>query len=196
MRRAFAITFDYLCPFARIVNETVVEALEEGAPWEVRFLPFSLAQAHVEEGGTAAWDRPSGTAGTRGVRALQWGVAVRDSFPEGFRRFHVALYSARHDEARDVDDPEVLAQAATAAGLDPAAVADAVASGTPREVLAREHTEAVDRWAVFGVPTLVAGDETVFVRLMRRHDRSGLERVLDLLGWTDLNEFKRTRIPR
>ncbi len=196
MRRAFAITFDYLCPFARIVNETVVEALEEGAPWEVRFLPFSLAQAHVEEGGTAAWDRPSGTAGTRGVRALQWGVAVRDSFPEGFRRFHVALYSARHDEARDVDDPEVLAQAATAAGLDPAAVADAVASGTPREVLAREHTEAVDRWAVFGVPTLVAGDEAVFVRLMRRHDRSGLERVLDLLGWTDLNEFKRTRIPR
>ena len=56
---------------------------------------------------------------------------------------------------------------------------------------------------MFGVPTFVAGDQAVFVRVMHRpgEDREGarrtIERVLDLLsGWVDLNEFKRTTIPR
>jgi len=196
MQRSFAVTYDYLCPFARIVNEIVVEALDDGAPWDVRFRPFSLAQAHVEEGSAPAWDRPPGAEMTRGVRALQWSVVVRDRFPEAFRRFHVGLFSARHDEAADVDDPGVLEEACRAASVDPALVAGAVAEGTGRRVLAEEHTEAVERWAVFGVPTIVAADDAVFVRLMERHARRDLERVLDMLHWTDLNEFKRTRIPR
>jgi hypothetical protein len=36
----------------------------------------------------------------------------------------------------------------------------------------------------------------VFVRFMERHRRDDLERVVDMLGWANLNEFKRTRIPR
>ena len=42
MGRQFAITFDYLCPFARIANEVVVDALSDGLDWDVEFLPFSL----------------------------------------------------------------------------------------------------------------------------------------------------------
>jgi hypothetical protein len=30
----------------------------------------------------------------------------------------------------------------------------------------------------------------------RAHGQASIERVLDLLEWTDLNEFKATRIPR
>ncbi len=37
----FALTFDYLCPFARIANETVAEAIEDGVDWDVEFRPFS-----------------------------------------------------------------------------------------------------------------------------------------------------------
>ncbi len=196
MQRSFAITYDYLCPFARIVNEAVVEALDDGAPWDVRFRPFSLSQSHIEPGAAAAWDRPAGSEMTRGVRALLWSVAVRDDQPDVFSRFHVNLFDARHEDAADVDDPEVLATVASAAGVDVAAVDASIAAGRARAVLAREHTEAVDRWAVFGVPTLIAADDAVFVRLMDRHNRRDLERVLDMVHWFDLNEFKRTRIPR
>ena len=69
-------------------------------------------------------------------------------------------------------------------------------SGRPLKALATEHTEAVERWAVFGVPTFIEGDEAVFIRFMERGRTDDLERALDMLQWTRLNEFKRTRIPR
>jgi hypothetical protein len=62
--------------------------------------------------------------------------------------------------------------------------------------LAAEHDESVARWRVFGVTTFIAGEEAVFVRLMERHNRADVSRVIDMLRWVDLNEFKRTRIPR
>jgi predicted DsbA family dithiol-disulfide isomerase len=194
--RSFAITFDYLCPFARIGNEAVAEALDDGADWEVRYLPFSLAQAHVEDGEPDVWEREAGSPGTRGVTALQWGVAVRDHFPERFAAFHLGLFDARHSRAADVDDAGVLHGVARSAGLDPEAVIEMVESGSPLKTLAAEHREAVERWSVFGVPTFIAGDEAVFVRLMERHNVDDVRAVLDMLEWTRLNEFKRTTIPR
>lgn len=196
MHHAFTITYDYLCPFARIGNETVVEALRDGADWDVSFRAFSLAQAHVEADELDVWKRPPGADGTRGVVALQWSVAVREHFPAAFLDFHVGLFDARHSHAADVDDAAVLGRVASAAELDGDAVADLVAGGTPMELLAAEHAELVERWDVFGVPTFIKGDEAVFVRLMERHVVSDVDRVLDMLDWTRLNEFKRTRIPR
>ena len=68
--------------------------------------------------------------------------------------------------------------------------------GRPLKTLAAEHLEAVERWAVFGVPTFIEGDEAVFVRFMERGRVDDLERALDLLPWDRLNEFKRTRTAR
>ena len=39
----FAVTWDYRCPFARNAHEHIIEALRAGAPWSVRFVPFSFA---------------------------------------------------------------------------------------------------------------------------------------------------------
>ena len=196
MARAFSITFDYLCPFARIGNEAVIDALADGADWQVTFVPFSLSQAHVEEGDPDVWDRPPGADGTRGVTALQWAIAVRDVFPERFHSFHVGLFDARHSHAADVDDSAVLREAARAARLDADVIAAEVSGGQPLRTLAIEHRQAVDRWSVFGVPTFIEGDEAVFVRLMERHRIDDVNAVLDMLEWSRLNEFKRTRIPR
>ena len=49
---------------------------------------------------------------------------------------------------------------------------------------------------MFGVPTFIVDDEAVFVRLMERDQVDELERMLGLISWTGLNEFKRTTIPR
>ena len=46
------------------------------------------------------------------------------------------------------------------------------------------------------MPTFIEGDEAVFIRFMERGRVDDLERALELLQWSRLNEFKRTRIAR
>jgi len=196
MNSAFVLTFDYLCPFARNLNESVVEGLAAGASWDVRFRPFSLAQTKVEDGETDVWDRPQGAEGTRGVLALQWGLAVRDKWPDRFPDFHLALFAARHERGVDIGDPAVLSDLAAGLGLPRAEISAEVDSGLPLDTLQREHRELVSQWEVFGVPTLIVGEEAVFVRSMERHRPDEIDKLAALIAWTNLNEFKRTRIPR
>jgi hypothetical protein len=193
--RQFAVSFDYRCPFARNGHESVVAGLRAGRDWDVNFLPFSLDQIHVEEGAPAVWELPPESRGT-GVSALCWGIAVRDEFADKFLDWHLAAFSARHDHGAKIAKEEVLAEIATSVGLDAAAVAAEVASGRPLKTLAQAHTDAVKQHAIFGVPTFVVGEKAAFVRLMDRGNAEDVDKVLDLLEWSDLNEFKHTSVPR
>ena len=195
MTHQFAVSFDYRCPFARNAHESVVAGLRAGRDWDVTFLPFSLDQIHVEEGDPPVWERDPAEWGT-GTRALLWGIAVRDAFADRFLDWHLAAFSARHDQGAKIAKEDVLTEIATSAGLDAGAVAAEVATGRPLEVLAETHTDAVKRFEMFGVPTFVVGDQAAFVRFMDRANATDVDRVLDLLEWTDLNEFKHTTIPR
>src|SRR5208282_4624430 len=97
----FSVNWDYRCPFARNAHEHLVVALEAGAPFQVAFLPFSLNQVHVEDGGTPVWDDASKEAD---LLAGQVGIVVRDHFPERFLRTHLALFALRHDHGGDLRD--------------------------------------------------------------------------------------------
>jgi hypothetical protein len=195
--RHIAVTFDYRCPFARNAHEAVVAAVRGGALPDVewRFLPFSLDQVHVEDGEPPVWDRSPDGWGT-GVLALLYGIAVRDAFPEQFLDAHVALFAARHDHGRKLDDEAVLRDVIASVGLDADAVADEAWSGRPLKTLMTEHLQAAGEWDVFGVPTFVEHDDAVFVRFMDRGRVDDLARMVELLDWTRLNEFKRTQLPR
>jgi 2-hydroxychromene-2-carboxylate isomerase len=98
--------------------------------------------------------------------------------------------------AGKLDEEEVLRDAVARAGLDPDAVAAVAHVPETLKTLAAEHTEMVDDYAVFGVPTFIEGDQAVFVRFMDRANAADVQPMLDLLAWTSLNEFKRTKIPR
>lgn len=188
----FAITFDYRCPFARNAAEAVLDGLAEGRPWSARFHAFSLSQVHVEEGGTPVWEDAEGRSA---LLALQWGVAARDSVPQDFPAVHRELFAARHDHGEDLKDEMVLRRAVERAGADADAISEQVASGKPLEVIVAEHTEAVDRWGVFGVPTFIMDEVATFIRFMSRGNVADLDRALELLSWQEMNEFKRTRLP-
>ena len=202
MTRSFAVTWDYRCPFARNAHEHLLTGLANGADWDVRFLPFSLGQAHVEEGGASVWDEPGQDTG---IVALQAGVWVRDNAPEAFPVVHRALFAARHDEGLQIKDRAVVTDVLTAHGIDAAEVLAAIDEGSVLKTVQSEHEGFVETHNVWGVPTFISGDEAVFVRFMDRskdaEDPAGsirtIERTLDLLeGWTDLNEFKHTSIRR
>jgi protein-disulfide isomerase-like protein with CxxC motif len=200
MTRSFAVTWDYRCPFARNAHEHVVAALEAGADWDVTFVPFSLNQMHTEEGDPAVWDDPTKSDT---LLAAEVAIVVRDRFPDAFRRFHVAMFTARHDEGRDIREAGVIRAVLSESGLDADAVMDEVEDGWPHEQYRKEHTAAEEHHKVWGVPTFIDDDRAVFVRLMSRPRgdaelaRTTIERTLDLVtGWDDLNEFKHTSIPR
>jgi predicted DsbA family dithiol-disulfide isomerase len=193
--RTVAVTFDYRCPFAYNGNLATVNAIRGGSDVEFRFVPFSLDQVHVEDGAPDAWDVDPADWGS-GVLALLYGIAVRDTFPDQFFDAHLALFGARHEQGLKLNEEPVLRDAVASAGLDPDAVAEEAWSGRPLKVLAAEHTECVERYGVFGVPTYMEGEQAAFVRFMKRGDVADLERMLELLQWGDLNEFKRPRIPR
>ena len=195
MSRQIAVTFDYRCPFARNAHEAVVAAVREGVDIDYRFQAFSLDQIHVEEGSLPVWERAEGEQGG-GILALEWGIAIRDQFPDQFLAAHLAFFAARHDQGLKLKDVDVLRAAAAGAGVDTDAVATEVASGRPLKTLAAEHVEAVDRWGVFGVPTFCEGEDAVFIRFMERGRTDDLARAVELLEWTRFNEFKRTRVPR
>ncbi len=197
--REFAVTWAYRCPFARNFTEHVLAGLAAGAPWDVRWVPFSLHQMHVAEGEPDVWDAPE-TDTT--LLAMQAGVAVRDRFPEAFPAAHAALFAARHDEGLDLRDREVVRGALERAGVDADAVMAEVATGVPLETFRKEHEQAVAEHAVFGVPTVIVGDQATFIRVMHRPGNDAdeavrtVERILDLVtGWPELNEFKHSSIP-
>ena len=202
MTMTFAVTWDYRCPFARNAHEHILTALDGGADWDVRFVPFSLGQVHVAEGDTDVWDEPSKDTG---IVALQAGVVVRDRWPEKFRAVHRDLFAARHDRGLKLNDRDVVRDVLERHAIDTDDVFAAIDEGTVLKQVRTEHEAAVEHHNVWGVPTFLSGTEAVFVRLMDRSpvgtdpdvSRRTIERVIDLLdGWPDLNEFKHTGIKR
>ncbi|GAA0537295.1 hypothetical protein GCM10011581_44040 [Saccharopolyspora subtropica] len=202
MTATFSVTWDYRCPFARNAHEHLLTGLAAGADWQIRFLPFSLGQAHVEPGETSVWDEP---AQDTGIIALQAGVVVRDEFPEQFSGVHRALFAARHDKGLHLEDRSVIHHVLTEGGVPADAVFARIDDGSALQRVRTEHEQFVASHNVWGVPTFIADDQAVFVRLMKRAPVGAdaaesvrtIERVVDLLTeWTDLNEFKRTSVPR
>jgi 2-hydroxychromene-2-carboxylate isomerase len=193
--RSIAVTFDYRCPFAYNGNLAAIKLIREGSDIDFRFVPFSLDQVHVEEGEPPMWERDPDDWGG-GVLSLLYGIALRDVFPDRFFDAHLALFEVRHEQGKQLQEEDNLREAVASVGLDPEAVEEEAKSGRPLKTLATEHTDCVERYGVFGVPTYLEGDEAVFVRFMDRGNVADLERMLEMLQWSALNEFKRPRIPR
>jgi hypothetical protein len=199
MTRTFALTFDYRCPYARIAHEHVIAGLRAGADWDVRFLPFSLAQAHVEEGEPPVWVRPEVDSG---LLALQVSLAVRDTQPDLFLDVHHALFEHRHVNAGHLRERDQLTPVLASTDVDVDAVWAEVDSGRPLVAVEKEHTGFVESHNVWGVPTFIVDDAAVFIRLLELPNGDSaiaintVERILDQIAWPSLNEFKHTSIPR
>lgn len=199
MARAFGVTFDYRCPYARIVHDHLWAGLRAGADWDVTFLPYCLGQSHVEEGMPDVWDNPDSDTG---LLALQVAISVRDRQPEAFLDAHHGLFEHRHGAAGSLRDRGALARVLSAAGADPEAAFADVDSGRVLQLVREEHHRYVDSHEVWGVPTFVLGSAAVFVRLLDRADGDGelarttIDRILDMIEWPILNEFKHTSVPR
>ena len=142
------------------------------------------------------WDRDPSEWGT-GTLALLYGIAVRDAFPDQFFDAHLALFAARHDKGLKLGHEDVLRDAVAEAGLDPDAVAEEVAQRPPaQDARRRAHRSASTAGRCSACPPTSRATRRCSCASWSAGDVDDLERMLDLLQWSRLNEFKRTRIPR
>lgn len=199
MARQFALTYDYRCPYARIANDHVLSAIAaDNGDYEVHFVPFSLTQAHLEVGETTVWEAP---AQDSGIEALQASVAIRDHQPDQFIAAHRALFEFRHTQAGNLRDRAALDSVLVGVGVDTDAVWNIVDSGEALATIEAEHTGYAHSHDVWGVPTFIRGDAAVFVRLLAPAGgdsdvaRTTVDRILDQMEWSLLNEFKHTSVP-
>ena len=128
---------------------------------------------------------------------------VRDLYPDVFLAVHRALFDARHDEGRDLREPQVVEHVLAASGAPAGRVMAELEAGWAQKEIRAAHEKAVNELAVFGVPTFIVGDRAVFVRLMSRPGsdvdlaRGTIEGTVGLIGARpELNEFKHTTLAR
>jgi 2-hydroxychromene-2-carboxylate isomerase len=169
--------FDLGSPFAYLT----AERLSAGTLPLVRWQPLSLG-ALFKLNGRSSWalgDAQRRAAGMAEVerRASSYGLApVRwpDPWPGNYlmamraatfaecnalgREFAICAFRHAFREGRDLSLPEHVLEAAHQVGLDPREVADATREPEIKLAL-REATDAAHSGGVFGVPTIVIGDE-------------------------------------
>jgi hypothetical protein len=196
---SFTISFDYRCPFAKIMHLHVLRAIDAGAGFKVDFAPWSLNQPHRSEDDPDVWDDPRRDPD---LLALAAGVSVRDQQPQRFAAAHEALFRGRHDKGLSMKTSDEVFDVLGAVDVDVDMVRADLDSRRPHLVVGESH-ERLARFEPFGVPTFFVGEDAVFVRYMDDPSDdwdASKELVESILGTIEnrssLNEYKHTRVRR
>jgi protein-disulfide isomerase len=135
---------------------------------DVRWRYFSLTQVNSKVEGWTIWGATGPEDDVRGRATFMAAEAARrqDPDPKRFEPFHMELLRQRHELGNDIDDPEALAAAARAAGLDRERFERDRRDPETLLALARDHQQAVAEHGVFGTPTFVLPNgQTAYLRL-------------------------------
>ena len=124
---------------------------------EITWKNFVLDQVNSRNGpGWKLWEQPGAYEDSRSLLALHAGESAKLQGREAFERFHVALLIARHGGSRlPLNDRGALVGVAREVGLDVPRFEAGLDDDSLLEVIARDHTEAVEEHGVFGTPTFL-----------------------------------------
>jgi len=173
-----------------------------GTKVEIDWQPFSLTQVNADKDAELkTWDQPGVLDGTdKSFLAHMSGLAAKRQGKEAFDSFFIALLKARHEEKKDLLDPEVMKAAAVTAGLDIARFLEDQVDPDLLKDIADSHTKAVEEHGAFGVPTFVAPNgKAAFVKMFVPPEEQASE-ILDSLShliseFEHVGEIKRPQPP-
>ncbi len=162
-RIRFDIYADYACPWvynAAVWLDRVKKVYRDRL--EVTWKNFSLEQVNSKNGPEwKVWEQPESYE-ARSLWAASAGEAARRQGQETFERYHLALLSARHarplqkgEERFPLNKPEPLIELAREVGLDAGRFAEDIRDPELLQVIGRDHTEAVEKYGIFGTPTFL-----------------------------------------
>ncbi len=125
---------------------------------DITWKNFSLEQVNSKNGPDwKVWEQPDAYE-SRELLAVRAAEAARLQGKEPFERFHLALLKARHEERQRINQTDVLIEVAKKAGIDVERFEEDLKNRELLKILARDHTEAVEKFGVFGTPTFVFGN--------------------------------------
>lgn len=150
------VYFDYGCPYVYRAAEVVSAAqVTLGNDLQLAWRSFSLEQINSKrEPEWKVWqqgtDYPS-----RGLPAFRAGEAARRQGEVAFDRYRLLLLRAKHASSADIKIWETLLEVARQAELDLAQFQQDYDDPTILQLIAADHTRAVEEYHIFGTPTFV-----------------------------------------
>jgi predicted DsbA family dithiol-disulfide isomerase len=166
----------------------------------VSWKPFLLAQVNSKEGPEwKAWEQKE-DGDSHGLLAMRAGEAAQRQGSKAFEAFHLALLTARHQDRKDLSNTDVIMESAEASGLDMARFRKDLADGSILQGLGDSHTQAVEEYGVFGVPTFVfPNGASAFLKTYEPPEEEAVEMFENLKGvmgsWKYIGEVKRPQPP-
>jgi hypothetical protein len=174
-----------------------------GQEVEVDWQPFSLAQINSKDKGEdfKYWEQPEVINGSdKTFLAHRAGLAAKRQGKAQFDSFFMALLKSRHEEKKDLMEPEVIQEAAARAGLDLGRFQEDLADPDLLREIAESHTRAVEEHGAFGVPTYVfPGGGAAFIKMFIPPDEQAAEVYVSLTKMVSelhhVGEVKRPQPP-
>jgi len=152
-----AVYYDYTCPYSYRALRWLESIQQAGRELTVTWETFSIKE--VNRGAR----EPSYLSGTPhesvSILALELAKATQAGGPEMFAAYHAVVFDAMHGQGRKLTQADVL-NVARDVGLDVAGFEAERMHGQWLAAVAGDHREGIERWSVFGTPTLVFQDET------------------------------------
>ncbi len=168
---------------------------------QVEWHDFPLEQVNNIQGGDwKLWEQPDHYK-SRGLWAFRAARAARMQGKDAFARFHLALLRARHEQKREIADPQVLAAVADEAGLDMARFQRYLPDRSLLAKIGEDYTRGAQDHGVWGTPTLVFnGSQAAYLKLRPAPPASEAVTLFDELfdiihGRPYVVEVKRPRQP-
>ena len=167
---------------------------------QIDWRPFLLAQVNSKEGPEwKAWEQPEDPPNLS-LLAMRAGEAARRQGSQAIEAFQLTLLKARHEDRKELSDPDVIMEAAQASGLDMARFREDLADKSILQDLGDSHTRAVEEYGVFGVPTFVfPNGASAFLKTYVPPDDEAVEMFETLKSvmsrWKLIGELKRPQPP-
>lgn len=149
-RTQMEIFFSYACRDSYEVYAWLQQVQANGVDLDLTWRPFAIQQEDPQ----ADWERPWAEANSE-LRGFIAAEAAREQGEEAFLCFHDALEQAVHEELLELGEEETLLAAARQADLDLAQFRGDLQRPELARRVQRSHQRAVERFNVFGTPTLV-----------------------------------------
>ncbi len=150
------VWIDYTCPYAyqAAVWLSWVKRIY-GEKLTLAWRSFPLEQVNSIQGaGWKLWEQPDDYR-SKGLWAFRAAEAARQQGEDAFDLFNLALFTARHEERRDISDRTVLMDVARESGLDVDRFQRDLADRSLMVRIGDDYERGVREHGIWGTPTLV-----------------------------------------
>lgn len=153
------VWYDFVCPYAWTAQRWLFELQDQlEHPLGITWRYFSIEQVNKFADAPNVWDHPNdGTSST--MRAFQGVHAAGMQGDDKYLAYMAALFNQRHVNKRNLGTQSILEETAQQVDLDLERFRADLQSDEVFDIFRHDHTEAVEKYGVFGVPTIMFGNE-------------------------------------